>query len=348
LGLGLGLRVRVRVRVRVVRFRVVRVRVVRVRVVRVKVVSSYQSTLGFCYDHLLDYEIYDGKLKKETAKIADSTIADYYSSTKLSILNIHSATSLLNSLCNLYGMIARKPQPESAMASLTSGETIPVEELEVGDIIIIAPGTAIPVDGIVREGSSEVDESLVSNGDIIVLKVPGNPVSAGTWNTPYGNELKVETVTRVFYGLKVANSELLRGKYEDILKRKDNINTISTLFLNIHDKCRFFFEKDTSRFPLVKMVDQDPERVKYRQLLLDILQSIICSLVAVSNYGTVSNYGNDTFAAHDFVVICKTLKAIIEHDKWIENPMLDKVFRGRCRRSILHQSPFCGTINQDN
>jgi hypothetical protein len=251
-------------------------------------------------------------------------------------------------------MIARKPQPESAMASLTSGETIPVEELEVDDVIIITPGTVIPVDGIVCEGSSKVDESLVSNENIVVSKVPGSSVVAGTRNTRYGNELKVivKRILRIgFDGLKIANLELLRREYERIWIREDTINKISTLFVVLHDKCRFLFGIDPPKSELLKMVYQDPERVTHRQLLRDILQSIICSLVAVSKYGAlvIGETIDDTFATkRTFLLICKNLKAIIEQDKWMENPMLDKVCRGRCPRSILHHSPFRGTINQDN
>lgn len=59
---------------------------------------------------------------------------------------------------------------------------IPVDEVDVGDIVIVRPGEKIAVDGIVIEGSSSVDESMLTGESIPVLKEPGNEVFAATLN----------------------------------------------------------------------------------------------------------------------------------------------------------------------
>ncbi|MDE6025373.1 MAG: heavy metal translocating P-type ATPase [Lachnospiraceae bacterium] len=61
-------------------------------------------------------------------------------------------------------------------------ELIAVDELLVGDIFIVKPGESIPVDGVVLEGSSAVDESVLTGESIPVDKEVGNVVSAATIN----------------------------------------------------------------------------------------------------------------------------------------------------------------------
>lgn len=59
---------------------------------------------------------------------------------------------------------------------------VPVEEVKVGDIIIVKPGEKIPVDGIVIEGESYVDESMITGGPISSFKKPGDEVIGATIN----------------------------------------------------------------------------------------------------------------------------------------------------------------------
>ena len=59
---------------------------------------------------------------------------------------------------------------------------IPVEEVRVGDKVAVRPGQSIPVDGIVMEGNSAVDESALTGESIPVDKGPGDKVAAATLN----------------------------------------------------------------------------------------------------------------------------------------------------------------------
>ena len=59
---------------------------------------------------------------------------------------------------------------------------IPVEYVAVGDRVVIRPGEKIPVDGVVTEGLSSVDESMLSGEPIPVDKAPGSAVTGGTIN----------------------------------------------------------------------------------------------------------------------------------------------------------------------
>ncbi|MED1646121.1 heavy metal translocating P-type ATPase [Brevibacillus agri] len=60
--------------------------------------------------------------------------------------------------------------------------TIPVEEVLVGDIVLVRPGDKIPVDGVVLEGSSSVDESMLTGESLPVEKKVGDPVIGATLN----------------------------------------------------------------------------------------------------------------------------------------------------------------------
>ncbi len=59
---------------------------------------------------------------------------------------------------------------------------IPIEEVEVGDIVLVKPGERIPVDGLVVEGLTSVDESMLTGESIPVEKSPGQKVTGATIN----------------------------------------------------------------------------------------------------------------------------------------------------------------------
>ncbi|MBF7082319.1 copper-translocating P-type ATPase [Desulfallas sp. Bu1-1] len=59
---------------------------------------------------------------------------------------------------------------------------IPVEEVEVGDLVVVRPGEKIPVDGVVRDGYSTVDESMLTGESVPVDKKTGDEVIGATIN----------------------------------------------------------------------------------------------------------------------------------------------------------------------
>jgi len=74
-------------------------------------------------------------------------------------------------------------QPKTARVVINGEEKdIPIEDVEIGDIIIVRPGEKIPVDGIVKEGRSSVDESMISGESIPVEKNAGAQVIGATIN----------------------------------------------------------------------------------------------------------------------------------------------------------------------
>ena len=73
--------------------------------------------------------------------------------------------------------------PKTAMVLRDGGEAeIPVEEVRVGDQVVVRPGGRIPVDGTVTQGRSSVDESALTGESLPVEKLPGDKVAAASIN----------------------------------------------------------------------------------------------------------------------------------------------------------------------
>jgi Cu+-exporting ATPase len=77
----------------------------------------------------------------------------------------------------------RELQPKTAHVLRDGAEReIPIEQVRVGDIVVVRPGEKIPVDGAVREGDSAVDESTLTGESMPVDKKLGDLVYGGTIN----------------------------------------------------------------------------------------------------------------------------------------------------------------------
>ncbi len=61
-------------------------------------------------------------------------------------------------------------------------QDIPVEEVRAGDLVLVRPGEKVPVDGIIREGRSALDESMLTGESLPVEKGPGDHVVGATLN----------------------------------------------------------------------------------------------------------------------------------------------------------------------
>lgn len=71
---------------------------------------------------------------------------------------------------------------------------IPIEEVKVNDVLLVKPGSKIPVDGLVESGESYVDESMISGEPIPVLKEKAAKVFAGTINQKGSFQFKAEKI----------------------------------------------------------------------------------------------------------------------------------------------------------
>ncbi|GIW66568.1 MAG: hypothetical protein KatS3mg095_0466 [Candidatus Parcubacteria bacterium] len=102
-------------------------------------------------------------------------------------------------------------------AELEDGRKIKLNELKVGDIVLVRPGGKIPVDGVVIEGKSEVNESMITGESKPILKEISSEVIAGTINgdgilkikvTKIGEETFLAGVKRLIQEAQKSKSKL--------------------------------------------------------------------------------------------------------------------------------------------
>ncbi len=109
----------------------------------------------------------------------------------------------------------------------TSELEIPVEEVVVGDIVLVRPGEKIPVDGVIVNGSSTVDELMLTGESIPVEKIVGNPVIGATMNRLGSFQFKTTKV-----GKDTALAQIIRlveeaqGSKAPIQKLVDQISAV--------------------------------------------------------------------------------------------------------------------------
>ncbi len=98
-------------------------------------------------------------------------------------------------------------RPKTARVIREGGEfDIPVEDVVVGDIILVRPGEKVPVDGVLTEGKSAVDESMITGESLPVDKKPGDEMIGATLNkvgsfrfraTKVGKDTALAQITRL-------------------------------------------------------------------------------------------------------------------------------------------------------
>ncbi len=72
--------------------------------------------------------------------------------------------------------------PMATVIKIDDQVEVPTSEVQVGDVLLIKPGARVPVDAVVEEGTSEVDESVVTGESLPVSKAPGAALIGGSIN----------------------------------------------------------------------------------------------------------------------------------------------------------------------
>ncbi|WP_035512502.1 heavy metal translocating P-type ATPase [Paraburkholderia nodosa] len=71
---------------------------------------------------------------------------------------------------------------DGANGANTEEREVPLTQVRVGTVVVVRPGERLPVDGVVLEGRSHIDESLITGESLPVPKAPDDPVTAGSIN----------------------------------------------------------------------------------------------------------------------------------------------------------------------
>lgn len=93
-------------------------------------------------------------------------------------------------------LLGLAPKTARRVGADGSEEDIPLDHVHVGDLLRIRPGEKVPVDGVVTEGRSAVDESMISGEPVPVEKGPGDRVTGATVNGTGSLLMKAERVGR--------------------------------------------------------------------------------------------------------------------------------------------------------
>ncbi|MBP6782475.1 MAG: copper-translocating P-type ATPase [Verrucomicrobiales bacterium] len=84
--------------------------------------------------------------------------------------------------------------PTARRLTSRDDEEVPLDAVAAGDLLRVRPGDKIPVDGVVTEGGSSVDESMLTGESLPVAKVTGDQISGGTLNTTGSFVMRAERV----------------------------------------------------------------------------------------------------------------------------------------------------------
>jgi Cu2+-exporting ATPase len=99
--------------------------------------------------------------------------------------SVRQASGALNELAKLMPDTAERIRPDGG------SETVPVDQLRSGDLLLVRPGASVPADGEVQEGESDVNEAMITGESKPVKKGAGDKVIAGTINGDGSLRVKV-------------------------------------------------------------------------------------------------------------------------------------------------------------
>ena len=129
-------------------------------------------------------------------------------------------------------------RPSEALVKRAVGtRKVAVEELAIGEIVIVRPGEQIPVDGILCEGSTHVDEASLTGESMPVAKATGSRLFAGTLNQSGGIELRVtkrsedSTLSRMVK--LVAEAQAEKSKTQRFLEKAEQYYAMGVIAFTI-------------------------------------------------------------------------------------------------------------------
>ncbi|MGY8777160.1 MAG: heavy metal translocating P-type ATPase [Longimicrobiales bacterium] len=104
------------------------------------------------------------------------------------------AGSAIQELMSLRPSTARRVNPESSETAGDLETDVAIDDVQVGDILLVRPGERIPVDGVIVSGSSTLDESMLTGESLPVEKGVDSPVTGATVNRTGAFQMKATRV----------------------------------------------------------------------------------------------------------------------------------------------------------
>ena len=144
------------------------------------------ATAAFGYSTFALFAMTDAQVRGDAAAVM-SYMHEFYFESAAMILALITLGKMLEARSKGKTTDALKSlmklAPKTATVERNGAEmTVPIEQVAKDDVFLVRPGESIPVDGVVIDGSSAVDESTLTGESIPVDKAAGSQVSAGTMN----------------------------------------------------------------------------------------------------------------------------------------------------------------------
>ena len=144
------------------------------------------ATAAFGYSTYALFAMTDAQVKGDADAVMMYMMEFYFESAAM-ILTLITVGKMLEARSKgkttdaLKGLMKLAPKTATVLRSGAETE-VPIEQVQKGDIFVTRPGESIPVDGVVLEGESAVNESALTGESVPVDKAPGDTVSAATVN----------------------------------------------------------------------------------------------------------------------------------------------------------------------
>lgn len=218
--------------------------------------------------------------------------------------------SVFRSRKSLKGLL--ELSPTKARVDFGDGtKTVPPEDVLVGNTLIIRPGERIPLDGLIREGESSIDESAITGESVPKEKGPGDEVYAGT--------LSIDGLLKVEVTKESQNSTLTKivKLVQEAEEKKAETEKFVNRFANYYTPAILLLALSVSTIPWL-FFDQPFTFWLYRGLILLVL-SCPCAFVVSTPVTMVSSM---TKSARNGVLIKGSV--FIEKIKEIDTVVFDK------------------------
>ena len=145
------------------------------------------SGASFLYSTYALFAMTDAQVKGDMAAVM-AYMHEFYFESAAMILTLITVGKMLEARSKgkttdaLKSLMKLAPKTAVICCRMVQEVTVSIEEVKAGDIFVVRPGENIPVDGIVLEGNSAVNEAALTGESIPVDKAEGDTVSAATVN----------------------------------------------------------------------------------------------------------------------------------------------------------------------
>ena len=181
------------------------IKALRNRSANMDVLVAMGSSVAFLYSFAVTIALTIGEGERFGSHVYFETAAVIVTLIKLGKLLEARAKGKINAALKKLPQLA----PKTACRLKDDEEQhIPIEQVGVGDVLVVRPGESIPVDGVVRSGESAIDESVFTGESLPVDKTPGDPVTAATMN-----QSGMLTIEATHVGAETALSRLVQLVY---------------------------------------------------------------------------------------------------------------------------------------